>query len=239
MKPRAGLSATASPKSERSRLEVRTIAGRRVAEGCDPLGDLEAVEVGQLHVEQDQVGVELAGCGDRRARRRPPRRPPSSRSPRASAARWPGSWGGHRLSGRTRTQLDCPAPRALRGYGQPHHWRGRTVPRRRLSAALERRPARCEARPVSSIPDREEQDATEKDQHRSPRRTLERHPSQDRDLRLAGLRDRLDRRRRRGRAEAADRRRSRLRRVRHGRGRARTRQAQPQRRGGAGPERPD
>ena len=58
MKPRAPLPETSGPKSDESRLEVRTTAGAPVV-GGDPLGDLEAVEVGEVDVEEHEVGVQL------------------------------------------------------------------------------------------------------------------------------------------------------------------------------------
>ena len=55
-KPRAPLRAISSAESDQSRLEVSTTAGGAPLAG-DPLGDLEAIEVGQLDVEQDDVRV--------------------------------------------------------------------------------------------------------------------------------------------------------------------------------------
>ena len=58
-KPRAPLAATSGPKSASSRLEVSTTAGP-AAVARELRCDLEAVDVGQLHVEQHQVGGERA-----------------------------------------------------------------------------------------------------------------------------------------------------------------------------------
>ena len=54
MKPSAELPATSAPKSAPSRLEVRITSGRSLELG-KPLGDLEPVEVRQLHVDDRQV----------------------------------------------------------------------------------------------------------------------------------------------------------------------------------------
>ena len=56
-KPRAPLLSISGPKSDPSRLEVSTIAGRR-RRLAQPRGDLEPVEVGELDVEQDEVRAE-------------------------------------------------------------------------------------------------------------------------------------------------------------------------------------
>ena len=45
-------------------MEVRTTAGP-TGRG-EPLGDLEAVGVGQMDVEEHHVRLELLGCGERR-----------------------------------------------------------------------------------------------------------------------------------------------------------------------------
>ena len=60
--PRAPLRATSGPKSDESRLETSTMSG--------PLpfvrrrGDVEAVDVRQLDVEQHEVGPQAARLGD-------------------------------------------------------------------------------------------------------------------------------------------------------------------------------
>ena len=62
------------------RAEVRRVAARDedtiAGPGCrwSAGGDVEAVDVGQLDVEQDEVGPEPLGLGDRLTRRPPPRR---------------------------------------------------------------------------------------------------------------------------------------------------------------------
>ncbi len=77
--PRAPLARSAARTRERSRLDTSTIAQRRVARE-QPRGDLEAVDVRELDVEQDELGLELGGQGDAPWRRPPPRR--RRRSPR-------------------------------------------------------------------------------------------------------------------------------------------------------------
>ena len=62
--PRAPERVTSGPKSEPSRLETRITVGRVGAAG-EPRGDVEAVDVGQLYVEQHDLGVEPAGLGQR------------------------------------------------------------------------------------------------------------------------------------------------------------------------------
>ena len=57
---------TSGPKSDESRLEIRTTAGGAVV-GGDALGHVEAVEVGEVDVEQHEVGVQLRGARDRRS----------------------------------------------------------------------------------------------------------------------------------------------------------------------------
>ena len=74
--PRAPLRAISSAESDQSRLEVSTTAGAVVAAG-DPRRDLEAVEVGELDVEQDDVRV-AGGAASASARR------PSAASPTTS-----------------------------------------------------------------------------------------------------------------------------------------------------------
>ena len=73
MKPRAPLPDTSGPKSDESRLEIED-HGRSAVVGGDPLGDVEAVEVGEVDVEQHEVGVQPAGLRDRRSCRPAPRR---------------------------------------------------------------------------------------------------------------------------------------------------------------------
>ena len=61
-KPRAPERATSGPKSDESRLETSTIAGPAAV--GEPRGDVEAVDVGQLDVEQHEVGAQALGLGD-------------------------------------------------------------------------------------------------------------------------------------------------------------------------------
>ena len=63
MKPRAPQRCTSGPKSEQSRLDVRTTAGAPSTLG-DARRDVEAVEVREVDVEQHEVGVQLAGRSD-------------------------------------------------------------------------------------------------------------------------------------------------------------------------------
>ena len=58
MKPRAPLPATSGPKSEESRLEVRTTTGAPLL-AVIRARDGEAVEVGEVDVEEHEVGVQL------------------------------------------------------------------------------------------------------------------------------------------------------------------------------------
>ena len=61
-KPRAPERVTSGPKSDESRLETRITTGLFVVAG-EAGGDVEAVDVGQLDVEQDHLGLEAAGLG--------------------------------------------------------------------------------------------------------------------------------------------------------------------------------
>ena len=158
MKPRAGLSPPPAPRGPRAR-------GSRSARppAADPLhveagGHREAVHVGQLDVEQHHVG--LAARLPRRARRgrRPPRPPRRSPRPRAACARWPGSRGGRRRSGRSwPCKEDSDPSGRSRQYGYPTPiirapWRARQSrsrrrrPIRRPSCAARRRRGRRTAR---------------------------------------------------------------------------------------------
>ncbi len=114
--PRAPLRVISSAESDQSRLEVSTTAGGAATVG-EPLGDLEAIEVGQLDVEQDHVRV--AGGGSRRARsgRRLPRRRPRTRRPRAAPGRGSGIPGGRRRLGRWWPRRDCRAAGGRFPYG--------------------------------------------------------------------------------------------------------------------------
>ena len=56
--PRTAASVTSGPYSAELRLEVRITAEGSPRRG-QPGGDLEAVEIWQLHVEQHEVGLEL------------------------------------------------------------------------------------------------------------------------------------------------------------------------------------
>ena len=60
--PRAPERATSGPKSDESRLETSTMSGPLPLVSC--AGDLEAVDVGQLDVEEDEVGPQPLGLGD-------------------------------------------------------------------------------------------------------------------------------------------------------------------------------
>ena len=62
--PRAPERVTSGPKSEPSRLETRITVGALAAPG-EPRGDVEAVDVGELDVEQHDLGVQPAGLGQR------------------------------------------------------------------------------------------------------------------------------------------------------------------------------
>ena len=62
--PRAPERVTSGPKSEPSRLETRiTVGASSLAR--EPRRDVEAVDVGQLHVEQHHLGAEAAGLRQR------------------------------------------------------------------------------------------------------------------------------------------------------------------------------
>jgi hypothetical protein len=63
MNPRAPLEATSEPKSELSRLETMMTAGP--SPFAVSSADFEAVHVGQLYVEQDDVRAEFRDCGER------------------------------------------------------------------------------------------------------------------------------------------------------------------------------
>ena len=95
MKPRAPESAISEPKSRASRLEVSTITGGE-SNAADAGGDLEAVDVGQLHIEEHDVRREPLDHLERAAARLPPRRPRRIPRPRAARTRWPGRSGGRR-----------------------------------------------------------------------------------------------------------------------------------------------
>ena len=56
MKPSAELAATSAPKSAPSRLDMRITLGAEL-EPAKPLCDLESVEIGQLHVDDRQIGT--------------------------------------------------------------------------------------------------------------------------------------------------------------------------------------
>ena len=73
--------------------------GRRAVCG-KPLGDLEAVEIGQPDIQQHHLGLQFTDGVDRRGRHPQPRQPPRSRRPRACAERWRENSDGHRRSGR-------------------------------------------------------------------------------------------------------------------------------------------
>ena len=60
MKPRAELSVTRLPRSLLSRPEVRITSIGKSKRG-ELLGNVEAVGVGQLHVDDDEIGFVLAG----------------------------------------------------------------------------------------------------------------------------------------------------------------------------------
>ena len=179
-----------------ARAESRPVAARgehhrgRVAVAGDPRRDVEAVEVGELHVEQRRRrGAAGAPRRARRRRRRPRRRPRSPR-PRAAArarARNP-AW-----SSTTRTVLDM---RRLSRSAGPLHIRI-TAPRaaagrraRRLLAALERGLAAGTLAPSQINPSRSDH-ATDK--HRRTRRPLERKAPARRDPRLDRIRRRQPR----------------------------------------------
>ena len=66
-------------------------------------GDVEAVEVGELDVEQDDVRAQPLRLGRPRSARRPPRRRRRSRRPPAAAAPWSESRRGRRRLGRSWT----------------------------------------------------------------------------------------------------------------------------------------
>ena len=61
-KPRAPERATSGPKSDESRLETSTIAGSGAV--GEARGDVEAVDVGQLDVEQHELRAQALGLGD-------------------------------------------------------------------------------------------------------------------------------------------------------------------------------
>ena len=62
-KPRAPERETSGPKSDESRLETRITAGR-VGMAGDARGDVEAVDVGQLHVEKHELRAQPTGLLD-------------------------------------------------------------------------------------------------------------------------------------------------------------------------------
>ena len=110
-----------APHTLMQRPVVGSVAARgeddrgRVDQPAKLLGDLEAVDVRQLHVEENEVRAEaLAPLAGRRPRSRLRRRPGTPR-PRGASGRWPGSWGGRR-----RSALSCPQsrpPQASAEYG--------------------------------------------------------------------------------------------------------------------------
>ena len=125
-------------------------------------------------------------------------------------------------------------PRAFRGTGNHTIGVGRPygeTPGSRIGAG----PLALGAWLRHSPPLRKEPNESQ-DEHRSPRRQMERDPSQGGHLRVARLRRRLARDRRRRRPAAADRRRIRVGRVRPGRGRARRGEADRQQRERPRPE---
>ena len=126
---------TSGPKSEPSRLEVMITVGR-VRVGGDPRRDVEAVDVGELDVEQHDLGPQPAALASTRrgAVRRPRRRRRTPRTPAATArvARKDG-W-----SSTMRTV--CAMAVTIVVAGGAAHTAGHT--QRRVAAARRRRPRR-------------------------------------------------------------------------------------------------
>ena len=161
MKPRAGLSATASPKSAALAGRGEDDRGRLAERARSRAATSKPSRSGSCTSSRTRSGSSSRGGVDRGARRRPPRRPPRSRSPRASAARWPEA----RVviddqDGRGHSSIVLHR-RALQGYGlatplarrQPHpedacqpHWNAACA----MGSSGRSHP----------IPDREEPDAT-------------------------------------------------------------------------------